>query len=136
MADQTDAHDDQSEAEALDESKVGSDPFESSDAPTFPAERFLGATDATADDRVTDSVSSRADRELPDFDAAQGPEHARETERAGIDDLDEDRPPLRLVSAGDEDVDDGPDDEKDLVARAVPSDPDDLSAEEAALHLE
>lgn len=136
MADESDVHDDQAEAEAFDESKVGAEPLDPSDAPTFPAERYLGATDSTADDRVTDSVASRAERELPDFDEAEGPAHARETVRADIDDLDDDRPPLRLVGAGDEDVDDGPDDEADLVARAVRSDPDDLSAEEAAVHLE
>ncbi|MEZ5234373.1 MAG: hypothetical protein R2749_16945 [Acidimicrobiales bacterium] len=40
------------------------------------------------------------------------------------------------MADGDEGPDDLLDDEKDLVARALRSDPDDLSAEEAALHLE
>ncbi|MEZ5265484.1 MAG: hypothetical protein R2755_27725 [Acidimicrobiales bacterium] len=139
MASQDSDRDAQAEAEALDASKLGRDQRLPSDAPTYPPERFLGATDPTRDDRVTDSATSRADREVADDpadpdDRAEGDDRAA-TDDAGLDDLDE-RPPLRLVADGDEGPDDLLDDEKDLVARALRSDPDDLSAEEAALHLE
>ncbi len=128
--------DDQFAAEELDASRTGEDPFEPSDAPTYPPERPLGVEDPTDDDLVTDSVASRARRELPDFDDATGPRTSAIAAAARIDDLDEARPPLRLVGDGDEGPEDLFDDEKDLVARAVVSDPEDLSAEEAALHLE
>lgn len=50
-------------------------------------------------------------------------------------DPDEWREPIRLIDEGDEDVD-LEDDEKDLVASESDDEPDDFSAEEAALHIE
>jgi hypothetical protein len=113
--------DDQFEAEAVDESKVGENPYgPADDSPTFPPEHYQGASDPTADDWVSDSVRSRAAREDWDEDD---------------DGFDPEDPALRLVGDGDEDVDDYLDDEKDLVARQLDADPDDLSAEEAAVHV-
>lgn len=135
MASQDSDRDAQAEAEAVDESKLGRDQRLPSDAPTYPPERFLGATDPTRDDRVSDSATSRADREVTDDRTGLDDPGLEDPGLEDPDDLEE-RPPLRLVADGDEGPDDLLDDEKDLVARALRSDPDDLSAEEAALHLE
>jgi hypothetical protein len=103
--------DDQQGAEALDPDEIGDDP--SGDL-EYPPERSVGVTDPTQDDRVTDSYADRTRREEAGWLAGGDPEQIG-----------------RLLAVGDL-LDDG---ESDAVADASEDDdPDDLSAEEAAMH--
>lgn len=95
-------------AEEIDPDEIGDDPEGNLD---FPPDEPVGVDDPTRDDRVTDSIRERADREVPED------EPGRELEGG-----------QRLVAPNDVEADD----EATAIATAV--DASDLSAEEAAVH--
>jgi hypothetical protein len=102
--------DQQHTAEAFDPDELGDDPTGELE---YPADRPLGSSDPTRDDRVTDSVRDREWREEPELDRVEEPDEVG-----------------RLVAPNDVLADD----ESDAVASAA--DEDDLSAEEAAVHVD
>jgi hypothetical protein len=159
------ARDEQDTAEAIDDDKLDdATPGDVDRAPTdelrYPPDRAVGVNDPGADDRIVDSVISRQDRTIPDpieeigRDSLEGPEDdldaPAEDAAYGSDAFDDVGSPVgRLREPGAEDDGVFPvDEEKDLVATEVGggfgsdnTDPDgpyssDLSAEEAAMHLE
>ena len=103
--------DQQRTAEGLDPDEIGDDP---TDNLSYPPDEPLGVDDPTQDDRVEDSVASRAEREVPDFGESADP-------------MDEG---TRLVAPNDVLADD----EASAVADSIEVDTDDLTAEEAAIH--
>jgi len=99
--------DEQDVSEEIDPDELGDDP--GGDV-NFPAERYLGATDRTRDEWVSDSVASRSKREDDGTTSEQ----------------DEG---LRLSAPGDV----WEDDESEAIGEAEEAD--DLSAEESAIHV-
>ena len=99
--------DEQDVSEEIDPDELGDDP--GGDV-NFPADRYLGATDRTRDEHVSDSVASRSKRE----------DDGRSTD---------DQDGLRLSGAGDV----WAADESEAVGEALEAD--DLSAEESAIHV-
>jgi hypothetical protein len=163
------AGDEQDQAEAYDDDKLDDDVDEPVEHLVYPPDRPVGVNDPTADDLISDSVTSRHDRERPDpiehlgddetdaspgavadrpvaADTTEGEVMARLDRMDAVDPVDgigpasvydEEYVPLdgRLVGPGaDDDAVMLVDDEKDEIAGVVPAD--DLSAEEAAIHLE
>ncbi len=131
--------DDQDVAEAFDTDKLDDDRDEPVGQLTYPPDRLLGADDPTADDLVTDSVASREDRLEPDpleeisgvdggHDGASGPD------RTGDDEVEE--VAGRLVEPGAEDDALFPVDVEPDALAAEASDGEDLSSEEAAMHID
>jgi hypothetical protein len=105
--------DGQSGAEALDDAQLGADEAILGDEPSldYPPERPLGVDEAqTVDDAIEDSVEERLAREEPDIGSI--PEDAEQP-----------------VLAEDWDGD-------AMTADAYEAGPDDLAAEESALHVE
>jgi len=154
--------DDQDGAEAFDSDKLADLDDGAEPEQAYPPERLLGATDITADGWVADSVTSRRARLDPDPIEALGTEglahtmphgsavDAETTEEEAVADMaavggfdratvDDPRRsgPLRGVVMAPGAVDDAfltADGEAQALGIAVPGD--DLSAEEAAMHLE
>lgn len=124
--------DDQDIAEAFDEDKLDDDVDEPVDQLRYPPDRPLGATDPTRDDLVTDSAARRDARTQPDPVEAIG--HA-DAATVASDDA-EPAAPGRLVEPGADDDAVFPDDVEPEAIGDLVADEDDLSAEEAAIHIE
>lgn len=108
----------------LPEKEATGDPQEGVAPPNYFPKAATDWGTTAGEQRRTEPLDLRLQRELPDF-----------TPGDVVPEDDEWREPVRLVDEGDEDV--GlEDDEKDLVATAYEDEPDDFSAEEAALHIE
>jgi hypothetical protein len=127
------AGDEQDGAEALDTDKIDEERDDPVGQLSYPPEGLLGADDPTADDRTVDSVASRDERLEPDPIERVGDDAAPGRTAPGDDTTDEAVGRLTDPDA----VDDAAfpvDTEAQAIAGRVPEE--DLSAEEAAVHIE
>jgi hypothetical protein len=108
----------------LPEKEITGDPQEGVSPPNYFPKAATDWGTTAEEQRRFEPLDVRLQREQPDLPGGDA-----------VPDDDGWREPVRLIDEGDEDV--GlEDDEKDMVALGAEEEPDDFSAEEAALHIE